>query len=297
MITDGGTVAVVAASEAEQNQDIAHNYLAIYRADSWSLYDVEFYVAALACAHGARARTGAFVGMYGEAEINEPSGVHRETLGTGDEQPNQLRNIHAARCIGKHFYAAGMRRQVFRRAVDRPPWRKVDAGVYVPDSSEEIAGFLGIDGFDDNEVYAVGYSGEMWRYDGKKWLKLDSPTNARLQCVRCLPNGSVIACGQAGVVVQGRANQWRTLNQDVTEEPLTGLAALGKKVYFATEDSLVVEYDGKSFARMKFPGRRTPTTGFLDSNSETLLSIGEEDILLYNGRSWSPLQHPPIDPT
>jgi hypothetical protein len=299
LITDMGKIAVIAASEKEQDQDIEHNFVAIYSRASgnWLIGDVDFYVTALACAHGSYASYVAIVGMYGEAEVNEPSGVHRETLGTGDDLPNKLRNIHAARCVGKHFYAVGMRRQAFRRAVDRGPWRKIDAGVFVPDSSAEIAGFLSVDGFDDGEVYAVGYYGEIWLYDGKKWRKLNSPTNARLQSVRCLADGTVMACGQAGVVVQGRKDVWKVLNQTITTEPLTAVAGLGTKAYFATEDSLLIEFDGTAFAPVKLPGKRTPTTGFLDANAETLLSIGEEDILTFDGKSWTVITHPPIDPT
>jgi|SRR5579863_67604 len=297
LITEAGTIAIIAGSAQLEEEDVDHTYIAIWKDRKWAVFQEEFSITAQACGRGAQARTVASLGMYGEAVINEPGGVHHERLGKGKDAPNELRTMHAVRCVGTHFYAVGMRRQVFRRAVVRGPWNKIDAGVFVPDSSKEIAGFLSVDGFDDREVYAVGYSGEIWLFDGKSWSQQSSPTNARLESVRCQADDTVMICGEAGLVLRGRRDAWVELGQDLTDESLMSQATLGSKTYFATESGLLIEYDGKKFGKTKLPGKNPPTTGFLDSNAEQLLSVGEEDILLYNGRSWTNMTDPPIDPT
>jgi hypothetical protein len=38
-----------------------------------------------------------------------------------------------------------------------------------------------------------------------------------------------------------------------------------------------------------------PTTGVLDSNGKRLLSIGESDILVFDGKRWQSLSDPPFE--
>ena len=298
LITETGTIVVVAGSEKLEEEDVPHSFLAVWAAKDrkWTIFEEDFYITSVTATPGQSKRTLVSLGMYGEAIVNEPSGLHRERLAKGKDAPNNLRTMHDVRRIGSHFYAVGMRRQVFRRNVARGPWTKIDSGVFVPDNSKEIAGFLSIDGFDDTEVYAVGYSGEIWLFDGKSWAQLSSPTNARLECVRCQLNGSVQICGASGVVLNGRRDDWQELDQDLTDEPLLSLAMLGQKTYFATDEGVIIEYDGKAFKATRLPPKTPMTTGVLDTNGEDLLSIGDADIATYNGKAWTMLPHPAIDP-
>jgi hypothetical protein len=296
LITGTGVIAVIAASENLEEQDIDHSFLAIWKDKNWTIFEEDFSIISLAAGRGSFVRTVLSLGMNGEAIVNEAGGVHREKLDDGEDSPNSLRTMHSARCIGSHFYAVGMRRQVFCRDISGAPWRRIDSGVFVPDSSKEIAGFLSIDGFDDKEIYAVGYSGEIWLFDGKSWNQQSSPTNARLECVRCQADGTVLISGEAGMVLRGRRDIWTVLEQDLTDETLLSHATLGTKTKFATDAGVLIEYDGKEFSPVKMPEKRQITTSFLDSNSEQILSVGEEDILIFNGRTWSSLSHPQIDP-
>jgi hypothetical protein len=294
LISETGTIAVLAASEKLEDQDIDHVFIAIQKDDKWVIRQEEFSAVSMHCGKGNFARTVAILGMEGDVVVNNPNGVVHERLGKGKSAPNKLRTMHEVRAIGSSFYAVGMRRQVFRRNMSAGPWEKIDSGVFVPDSSKEVAGFLSIDGFGDDEIYAVGYGGQIWMFDGKTWSQVVSPTNARLECVRCTLEGDVLASGEGGVILRGRKSTWRVLDQDITEEPFTGIAVLKKTAYFATEDGTIVALGNDKFSQVIPKEGSEVTTGFLDSNGKELLSIGEADILLFNGRAWRELPHPPI---
>ncbi len=59
-----------------------------------------------------------------------------------------------------------MKRQVYRRGGERR-WTDMSAPFPKP---RETAGFEAIDGYSSNEIYAVGWSGEIWQFNGKKWI-------------------------------------------------------------------------------------------------------------------------------
>src|SRR5581483_5938989 len=166
--------------------------------------------------------------------------------------PNRLRAMYEVRAIGDYFVAVGMSRQVFRRHMGHPPWERFDDGVLITNKKKfEIGGFISVDGFGMDEIYAVGHRGEIWMFDGKKWRQIDSPTNLILNCVRCMPSGEVFIGGDGGVMLRGRRNAWKKIKQDVTEEALTSLAGFQDRVYFCTEGGTILALDGNSVEKVK----------------------------------------------
>jgi hypothetical protein len=66
------------------------------------------------------------------------------------------------------------------------------------------------------ELYAVGWQGEIWHYDGEKWHQLPSPTKLVLVDVCCAGDGTVYACGREGLLLKGRDQTW-----EIVEPPGT----------------------------------------------------------------------------
>jgi hypothetical protein len=288
-----GTLVVLAFSEQLDEQDIDHSLIAWWKENKWPLLSKEDLTITSICkGKGQYYSQTVFAGMYGDILIGTPSGMRMEHLGEGDDAPNRLRTIHEVRAIGEQFVAVGMRRQVFRKHMASTSWEKMDAGVYVTDESKEIAGFISVDGFSEREIYAVGHRGEIWLFDGEKWTQIESPTNLILNCVRCMPGGDVFICGDAGVILRGRQYSWKQVDQDITADALTSLAGLGDHVYFATEGETVISLYQDSVEVVQAKKGKPITTGFLDSNGNSLLSVGESDIYLYDGKKWRRLPDP-----
>ena len=164
----------------------------------------------------------------------------------------------------------------------------------VPKNSKEIAGFLSIDGFDDSEIYAVGYSGQIWNFNGRVWKQVTSPTNLRLEAVRCVNGDFVVAVGHAGIVLKGRKNVWNVVEQNVTDLTLTDIETMSGSIYISTEDGLLYLLDGTALMEVDHGLGKEITTGNLHSDGETLLSVGERDLLLFDGKRWSQMSPPDL---
>lgn len=297
-INENDSVVVVAASARLEEDDVAHSFVAVWNGKKWVTWDQEFSIVTLDAGPSAHVRSAVMVAMAGEVlAISDQGKTSLEKIGAGKDAPNRLRTLHEVRAIGGSFYVVGMRRQVFRRPITGGAWTKVDQGVFVPDTSKAIAGFLSVDGFSESEIYAVGYGGEIWLYNGKVWRQIDSPTNARLECIRCTSEGYALVSGVGGLILRGRGDSWTEVPQDVTREDLMSLAWLGGTAYIASEEGTVLTLKKDKVARIhiKTSKAEDPTTGFLDSNSKRLLSIGEEDIIVFDGNKWQSLSDPPIE--
>lgn len=297
LITDGGVIVVVAASEKLEEEDVSHTFLAIHKEKSWKVFEEEVDIVSIASGTGKHARHLISLGMNGEVIINEPAGVYHEHVHKGKNGPSSLRTMNEVRAIGDYFVTVGMRRQVYRRKIDTARWVRYDDGVLLDENSLAVAGFLSVDGFDENETYAVGYQGEIWLRNAQQWQQVDSPTSARLECVRCGGDGSVAICGVNGLVVLGRGTQWAIVESNGIDTTLKSIAFFKNRWYLADEDGAIfVIDDGGLHAEPAF-GSLGATTGVLDANASALVSVGEEDIFLFNGKKWQRLSHPAIDPT
>ena len=123
------------------------------------------------------------------------------------------------RTIGKHAYVTGMRRSV-RRCEGIDKWVRIDRDVCVNDilSYEERKkksyGFKSIHGFSEDDIYAVGYEGEIWHYNGQSWRPISSITNVTLYKVVCAPDGYVYISGELGMLLRGRNDAWKCLHKE-----------------------------------------------------------------------------------
>lgn len=176
--------------------------------DEWMKYNESVSWPALDMATvklGDSGRTVVAIGPAGQYwELDDDS--VRENLGViADDAPT----MRALATIDHTIYACGMSRRVYRReALDQ--WRPVGPNVPLPDEFI-VVGFERMCGFSEKEIYAVGWMGEIWRYDQRRWMQLDSPVSTTLHSVTCAPDGNVYAVGARGVMLRGRGDAWTVL--------------------------------------------------------------------------------------
>jgi hypothetical protein len=223
------------------------------------------------------------IGERGEVYVNGSGEIHTEVIAQGDESPKKRGYMRCIRSIEGVAYAAGMMRQVYRREKANL-WVSIDAGMRAPKGSA-VCGFEAIDGFSRNEIYAAGYKGEIWRYDGKKWAQIDSPTSLILTNLLCAGDGTVYACGQGGLLLQGRRDPW-TVVKTATKQDLWGLAWYRDTLY-ASSTRQVFTLSKKGLSPVRF-GDDIPRTAYHLSVGDGLLwSIGAKDVLAYDGKKWT----------
>jgi hypothetical protein len=177
--------------------------------------------------------------------------VHRWTMeeiipqhiDSSDEGPDTFGPMREIRLIKGTPYVVGMGRTVYRR-LESGIWERIDQGIRVPDMDwdededeqydYELEGLNSIDGFADNNIYAVGWNGAIWRFDGRNWLHLQSPTNVSLNSVLCAPNGKVYIAGQLGTVLEGREDQWRIITSDESKQDYWDITWFNEQLYLVT---------------------------------------------------------------
>jgi len=190
------------------------------------------------------------------------------------------------RSIGGKAYAAGMDRQVYRRD-GANAWTCIDASMRPPQESEDILGFEGIDAFSEKEIYAVGWKGEIWMYDGKKWAQIDSPTNLVLTAVCCAGDGNVYATGRRGLLLKGRKNKWEVVKQENTKQDLWGMAWYREELYLSSLEQVFILRKEELEAVEIGDDKPQISCYHLSAADGVLWSIGPKDVMAYDGKVWT----------
>jgi hypothetical protein len=212
------------------------------------------------------------------------AGMSEEEIWPGKQGPKSLGDIRDLRMIGKHLYAAGMGRQVYRR--EARCWMRADKGVVVAKPSlTDVVGFNSIDGTSEDDIYAAGFDGELWWWNGKEWGAMEGITNLVLNRVRVVAPNQVYVCGKMGMLIRGHKDIWDIVWHDATEDELWDVEVFNGVVYVTTEDCLY-RVDGDVLEPVK-TGFKKPSFGSLHANDGILLSVGRKLVCWTDdGKKW-----------
>jgi hypothetical protein len=229
---------------------------------------------------------GLFLGARGEVMCLGSRAFHFEKIGKGADSPEKRGPMRGIRGVGESVFAVGMNRQIYKRD-SAGVWSTFEKGLPKRlKGSDEVTGFEAIDGFDETELYTVGWDGEIRQFDGTAWINRDSPTNFILTDVCCAGNGVVYACGRVGTLLAGRADQWRSLTKPAFKDDLWSLAWFQGQLYAASMTALYV-LEKESFRPVRI-GKDAPETCFrLSARDGVLWSIGAKDVMAYDGKKWT----------
>jgi hypothetical protein len=214
-------------------------------------------------------------GPEGRVALLTRTGNSEEIIDSSREGPRARGPIRDLRGIGKHLYACGMGRQVYRR--DRPgKWVRADRGTVLPTGSATVAGFNAMDGLSEQDLYAVGYGGEVWRCVKGKWRQLDSPTKVMLNRVRVVKKDLVYACGQRGVLLRGTGDSFETIAHGATRDALWGMEWFKGRLYVSSDDAIYQLTGRTSLQALKLG--KIATCGHLHANDGVLVSFGSKHL-------------------
>jgi hypothetical protein len=239
---------------------------------------------------GAEHKTWWILGKNGEVvNVLKTTAEQEQIPGAGlrsAEKPYGY--VNAIRGIGNDLYVCGYGRQVYRR--NNGAWPSISDKIL---TRETARGFHDIDGADDKHIYAAGWHGEIFFYNGTEWHQEKSPTSEHLNALRCVKKDAVWIAGQNGTVVHGRAGQWNLIkNEDFGN--VYGIEEYNGNIYVAG-NGVLGRVDGKSITKIDTGLGRPVTTHRLYAKDGQLWSIGEKDVLLFDGASWKKCDHPDND--
>lgn len=224
----------------------------------------------------------------GQVWVSGNNDNFEEQIGRGADHPEKRGPLREVRAIAGRAYACGMDRQVYRR--DAPhAWTCIDLDMRKAPAAMDVFGFESIHGFSETDLYAVGWHGEIWHFDSRKWSQIESPTNLILTKVFCAEDENVYICGQQGMLIKGRGNRWQVVDHGDTKEDLWDLQWFNGKIYLSTTRMLYT-LEGDRLKRVD-TGDEIPATCYhLDAADGILWSIGAKDILQFDGKTWTRIQ-------
>ncbi|KJH86142.1 hypothetical protein UG46_13700 [Pseudomonas fluorescens] len=226
------------------------------------------------------------LGADGSVEASGGGVVREEaSIASCGVDPTRRGPLREIRGIAKgRAYAVGTCRQAYVREGE-DQWRCIDQSAQVGDTPITDTSFESIDGFTEQEIYTVGWEGEIWKYDGAVFTQQNSPTNLALYKVRCAEDGYAYACGQLGTLLRGRDDQWEVIEHDSTREDLWGMEHFAGQLYVSSTH-FVYRLEGDTLKPVDFGDDAPRTCYHLSAADGIMWSIGPKDVMEFDGSSW-----------
>ncbi|KFE96920.1 beta propeller repeat protein [Chryseobacterium luteum] len=227
------------------------------------------------------------LGIDGSVEASGGGTVKNEDIANCGVDPRKRGPLREVRGIAKdkgRAYAVGTCRQAYVRD-DEDQWICIDESAQVGDTPITDTSFESVDGFSEQEIYTVGWEGEIWKYDGSVFSQQNSPTDLALYKVRCAPDGFVYACGQLGTLLRGRNDQWEAIEHESTTEDLWGMEVFDGQLYVSSTSFVYRLEDGKLLP-VDFGDDIPRTCYHLSAADGIMWSIGAKDVMEFDGSDW-----------
>lgn len=222
------------------------------------------------------------IGEYGQCLMASRGGAAREeVISVNGITPESRGPLRSGTVVEQQLIVVGMDRQVYRRSATGV-WTNMEAGLPTP-VPEKTTGLESVAGKQLDSLYAVGWDGEIWRFDGSRWHAVVSPTNRILTSVCVDDGGTAYACGRNGLLVRGRNDQWEVLDTDCPDD-LWGIASYRGEVFAASLRRLY---------RLRGDVLEPVDTGSADYYATFsvcaagLWSIGAKSVASYDGQQWA----------
>ncbi len=199
----------------------------------------------------------------------------------GAEKIPEPKDLRACSTIDGFAFACGMGREVYCRE-DDGKWSAMPAP---KGDGKNVVGFEAIAGFNRRDLYAAGWQGEIWHYNGRKWTTIDSPVNVILTGVSCAENGLVYICGQTGTLLCGRNDKWEIIETDGLIDDFWDIRWFNGQLYVASMTALY-ELNGNSLVLVNFGADAPDSCYKLTAAEGVLWSIGQENIFSFDGKAW-----------
>lgn len=203
------------------------------------------------------------------------SGLTPETRGKGP--------LRSGAIVDGRVVMVGMDKQVYCREPSGA-WIIMENGL--PSGSADVTGFEGVAGKSLSALYAAGWDGEIWKYDGSRWNAMASPTNDILTAVCVADDDRVYAVGREGALFRATNDQWEALDSEIFDD-LWAITSFRGEIYAA---SLYHLYKLKpSGALDLIDPLGCPCYGPFPKCPDALWTIGQKAILSFNGKDWTQL--------
>jgi hypothetical protein len=146
-------------------------------------------------------------------------------------------------------------------------------------------GFSDLDGFNLNDMYAVGGRGDVMHFDGNTWEKIAFPSNQYLTNVCCAGDGWVYISGQGGAIFKGKKNSWKQIIESHSTLDHRDLVWYRDRLY-CTNDYGFWQIKDDQLSQVDVPAEITICCGHLSVADDVMLLGGIYGIAAYEDDQW-----------
>ncbi|WP_321952930.1 hypothetical protein [Paraburkholderia bannensis] len=218
--------------------------------------------------------------------------------------------VSSIRQIGNFLFVCGGGGQVYKRSGDNL-WEHMDAGLLQASPVVDRLLLSDINGSGEQDIYVCGSSpgpagleGRLFHYDGATWRQIEIPGTGYLTRILVESSECVWICGHNGALLNGNQRVgFKDVSTVEDSQLFYSMAHYWRKLYLGSNLGLYEYNIGEPNSKI-----RKVTTGLtpevedtvtVDSVGEVLWSIGEKDIVRFDGNDWARIDHPanlPIQP-
>ena len=300
--TESDIVYLAAQLERVDSREYSHTRMCFYvgrfeLGKQWFAHDVDANIVSVCQkkATNSELRKMAALSKEGEVELwTTKDGVSSiEKIPDAGLRLGKLGYMCSIREIGNTLFACGQNSQVYmRQGVEN--WKSLvsDPLQYHKPMSDDQIHLNWIDGFSEQDVYVAGNNGAMYHWDGSMWRKIQLATNEHLECIRCYEVDEVWVCGANGTLLTGNAVQgFREVNHAKSNGTFWSLAKFMSKIYLGSSKGLFA-YDGRAVKPVVTGLTPEVETYTVDSTDGALWSVGAKDLVKFDGKAWTRIDHP-----
>jgi hypothetical protein len=168
------------------------------------------------------------MGRNGRGLIVGPRTRHVTNIPADPGYLFQVRNLSSG------LYACGSQRQVWKMLHGESVWTRIDKGLVVPRDKASNPVLHTIHGISEDCLYAGGRRGELFKFNGTTWRRLDVPTNSDISRLEVMGRKDVVFCGKDGALYRGHDDSWSLLTDPEFRESFWGLTSMDGKIFAST---------------------------------------------------------------
>ncbi|NHZ95230.1 hypothetical protein [Massilia sp. CCM 8734] len=193
--------------------------------------------------------------------------------------------IRKLKQIGGYAYICGGARSVGKRLADGEWLSHTDAFPSHPEIGRD--GFDDIDGFSETDIYAGGGMGDVWRYDGKRWMQVDFPSNSWIQAICCGADGNVYISCYEGLIFAGRENQWTKIHDGGISLGFRDMVWYEDRVWCTNDYGFWTIHNGALTQVTDLPSKILVCAGRLSTGDGVLLAAGLRGAAFLENGKWN----------
>lgn len=211
--------------------------------------------------------------------------------------------VSSIKQISDFLFVCGGGGQVYKR-VSSDTWEHMDVGLLQAPTATDRLLLNDIDGTSDRDIWVcggfpgpAGLEGRLFHFDGAAWRRIDIPETGYLNRILIESPDSVWICGHNGALLNGNLQKGFNDVSSIEDNQLFySMALFGQTLYLGSNLGLYEYHLGDRRAGIHpvitglSPSVKDAVT--VDTAGKVLWSIGEKDIVRFDGSVWSRVDHP-----